>query len=153
MRNKIYLLLGSNLDEREKNLLRAIQKINEQAGTVLLVSALYTSQPWGVLDQPEFLNQAIEIKSDYPPRQLLQKLSSIEIEIGREKTTRWGPRVIDIDILFYENIILIEKDLIIPHPAITARRFTLVPLCEIASKFVHPQLNKQCEQLLKELLP
>ena len=150
MRNKIYLLLGSNLDDREKNLLLAIKKINEQAGNVLSVSSLYVTQPWGVSDQPEFLNQVIEIESDYSARQLLQKLLLIELEIGRKKTIRWGPRKIDIDILFYGNTILAEKDLAIPHPGITDRRFTLVPLCEIASKFIHPQLNKKCEQLLRE---
>ena len=150
MRNEIYLLLGSNLGDREKNLLLAIKKINEQTGTVLSVSSVYVTQPWGDSDQPEFLNQVIEIESEYSARQLLQKLLLIETEIGREKKIHWGPRMIDIDILFYGNTILAEKELAIPHPRIPDRRFALVPLCEIASKFIHPQLNKKCEQLLRE---
>ena len=150
MRNEIYLLLGSNLNDREKNLLRAIKKINEQAGTVLAVSSLYATQPWGVSEQPEFLNQVIEIESDYSAEQLLQKLLTIETEMGRQRAAHWGPRIIDIDILFYGKEILSKTNLVIPHPGITDRRFTLVPLCEIASKFIHPQFHKKCEQLLRE---
>jgi 2-amino-4-hydroxy-6-hydroxymethyldihydropteridine diphosphokinase len=150
MTREIYLLLGSNLDDREKNLLLAIKKINEQTGTVLSVSSLYKTQPWGISDQPEFLNQVIEIESDHSPRQMLQKLQSIETEIGRKTTVRWGSRVIDIDILFFGDDIVSEKDLIIPHPEISGRRFTLLPLSEIAPGYLHPLLLKTCEQLLDE---
>jgi 2-amino-4-hydroxy-6-hydroxymethyldihydropteridine diphosphokinase len=150
LRKAIYLLLGSNLDDREKNLLLAIKKINEQTGTVVKVSSLYSTQPWGVTDQPDFLNQVIEIESLYPPHDLLLQLLRIETEIGRKHVARWGPRVIDIDILFFGNEVDIGPNLVIPHPEMIHRRFTLIPLCEIAPRFVHPQLKKKCEQLLKE---
>ena len=150
MRKEIYLLLGSNLNDREKNLLLAIKKINEQVGSVLAVSSLYATQPWGVSDQGEFLNQVIEIESDYAAEELLQKLLLIETEIGRKRESHWGPRIIDIDILFYGKEILSKKNLVIPHPGMIDRRFTLVPLCEIAPNFMHPQFLKKCEQLLLE---
>jgi 2-amino-4-hydroxy-6-hydroxymethyldihydropteridine diphosphokinase len=146
----ILLLLGSNLGDREKSLLVAIRKINEQAGTVVAASSLYRTQPWGETNQPEFLNQVIVLESPHTPRPLLALLQSIEKELGRERVTLWGPRIIDVDILFFGNDIVNEKDLAIPHPAIPYRRFTLVPLCEIAPKFVHPVLNKSCEQLLRD---
>ncbi len=143
-------MLGSNLEDREKNLLLAIKRINEQAGTVRDVSAAYKTQPWGLADQPEFLNQAIKIETVHSPRQLLEKLQSIEAEIGRKTTTKWGPRVIDIDILFFGERIVSEKGLCIPHPGIPARRFALLPLCEIAPGHLHPLLLKTCAQLLEE---
>lgn len=150
MRKEVYLLLGSNLDDREKNLLLAIKRINEQAGTVLAVSSLYETQPWGEPDQAEFLNQVIEIETNHTPEQLLDKLLFIENELGRQRGSRWGPRTIDIDILFYGREIISKKNLVIPHPGITDRRFNLVPLSEIAPNFVHPRFNKKCKQLLEE---
>jgi 2-amino-4-hydroxy-6-hydroxymethyldihydropteridine diphosphokinase len=150
MTKKIYLSLGSNLNDRERNLLLAIKKINEHGGTVIAVSSLYQTGPWGMPDQPEFLNQVIEIESDYSPRTLLQKLLVIEKEMGRKPAPRWGPRVIDIDILFFDQQIISEDDLVIPHVGIPHRRFALTPLSEIAPDYVHPLLNKTTRQLLEE---
>lgn len=149
MKKQIYLLLGSNLDDRERNLILAIKKINERSGSVRAVSSLYKTQPWGKSDQPEFLNQAIEIQSDLAPDQLLASLNNIEKEIGKNAVERWGPRVIDIDILFFGDTVMSHDQLTIPHPRIADRRFALAPLCEIAPRFVHPVLHKNCQELLK----
>ena len=150
MTKRIYLSLGSNLHDRERNLLLAIKRINERCGTVIALSSLYQTGPWGMPDQPEFLNQVIEIESDYSPHEVLQKVLGIEKEMGRKPAPRWGPRVIDIDILFFDQEILSENDLVIPHVGIPHRRFALMPLCEIAPNYVHPLLNKTCQQLLDE---
>jgi 2-amino-4-hydroxy-6-hydroxymethyldihydropteridine diphosphokinase len=146
----IVLGLGSNLGDREKNLLLAIKKINEQAGTVSTVSSLYETEPWGKNDQPEFLNQVIVLESLLYPLPLLQKLQLIELDLGRKKTTEWGARTLDIDILFYGNEIIADKHITVPHPSIADRKFVLEPLCEILPAFIHPLLQKSSLQLLKE---
>ena len=146
----IFLLLGSNLGDREKNLLVAIKKINGRAGAVVHVSSVYETQPWGIAEQPLFLNQVIAIESAFAPGPLLANLHSIEKELGRKRTIHWGPRTIDIDILFFGNEVVNEPDLVIPHPGMPERRFTLIPLCEIVPNFIHPGLYKTCRQLLLE---
>jgi len=150
MTRKIYLSLGSNLNDRERNLLLAIKKINERCGTVVEVSSLYQTGPWGMQNQPEFLNQVIEIESGYNPHELLQKLLVIEKEMGRKPAPRWGPRVIDIDILFFDQAIISDDDLVVPHVGIPHRRFALLPLAEIAPDYVHPLLNKTIERMLED---
>ena len=150
MTRKIYLSLGSNLHDREKNLLLAIKKINERCGKVIEVSSLYQTGPWGMQNQPEFLNQVIEIESSYSPHELLQKLLVIEKEMGRKPAPRWGPRVIDIDILFYDQKIISDDDLVVPHVGIPHRRFALLPLSEIAPRYIHPLLNKTIERMLED---
>jgi 2-amino-4-hydroxy-6-hydroxymethyldihydropteridine diphosphokinase len=150
MQRGIYLSLGSNLSDREKNLLLAIKKINARSGTVLTVSSLYQTAPWGMPNQPEFLNQVIEIESDFSPQELLQNLLAIEKEMGRKPSPRWSPRVIDIDILYFADLIVSEEDLVIPHVGIPHRRFALLPLAEIAPDSIHPLLNKTSKQLLLE---
>ena len=150
MTRKIYLSLGSNLNDRERNLLLAIKKINERCGTVVEVSSLYQTGPWGMQNQPEFLNQVIEIESGYNPHELLQKLLVIEKEMGRKPAPRWGPRVIDIDILFFDQAIISDDDLVVPHVGIPHRRFALLPLSEIAPHYVHPLLNKTIERMLED---
>jgi len=148
MTKRIYLSLGSNLHDRERNLLLAIKKINERCGTVIEVSSLYQTGPWGMQNQPEFLNQVIEVESDYSPHELLQKVLVIEKEMGRKPAPRWGPRVIDIDILFFNDAIIDSPRLIIPHPEIQNRRFVLAPMEEIAPDYVHPGLRKSIRELL-----
>lgn len=146
----IVLGLGSNLGDREKNLLLAIKKINEQAGTVSAVSSLYKTEPWGKGDQPDFLNQVIVLESLLHPLPLLRKLQVIEGELGRKKTVKWGPRLLDIDILFFGSEIIAQENMTIPHPAIADRKFVLQPLCEIMPSFIHPLLQKTSRQLLEE---
>ena len=150
MNGNVFLLLGSNLDDPEKNLLLTIKKINELAGRVDKMSSIYSTEPWGVRDQPEFLNQVVKIETDFPPQTLLNVLQEIESQIGRRKAGKWGPRKIDIDILFYNSLITEGPTLTIPHPGIPDRRFTLVPLSEIAPRFRHPKLHLTCQQLLLE---
>lgn len=141
----IYLLLGTNMGDRMANLEEAKNRI----GNVLQSSSVYSTAAWGVEEQPEFYNQVIEIESELDPEELLKKILDIEIEMGRKRIVKWGPRLIDIDILFYRDVILKSNDLIVPHPEIQNRRFTLVPLEEIY-KGVHPVLKKTMRELLDD---
>jgi len=146
----IYLLLGGNIGDRLFYLRSAIYKIGERAGKVLQYSSIYETAPWGVPDQPDFLNQAIEIETNLPPRLLLQELLSIELALGRERNHKWYARTIDIDILLYADQIVAVDDLVIPHPRLSFRRFVLTPLAQIAAQVVHPQLNKTIAMLLSQ---
>lgn len=150
MKYKAYLLLGANLGDRATNLQMARSLIENSAGTILMSSSIYESAAWGKEDQPDFLNQVICISTSLNPHALLEKLSWIEISLGRLREVKWGARLIDIDILFYEDLIVEDKVLTIPHPGIPNRRFTLAPLNEITSGFIHPKLNKTVSQLLDE---
>lgn len=150
MSKGIYILLGSNLGNREQNLGSALDKIASGVGRILAQSSLYQSEPWGISQQPQFLNQVAEVNSRNDPYQVLQKLLTIETELGRERLEKWGPRTIDLDILFFNDRVIQTENLIVPHPGLPMRRFALVPLCEIAPNFFHPLLEKTCQQLLKE---
>lgn len=146
-----YILLGSNLGDSKKYISNAIAAIEKKIGLVQAKSALYQTAAWGKLDQPEFINQVIEVKTKLIPAVLLDYILEIEKMLGRERLEKWGARIIDIDILFYENQIINELDLIIPHPFLHVRRFTLMPLSEIAPELIHPILLKNISQLLNEL--
>lgn len=146
----VYLLLGSNENNRIANLQRARFMIGVEAGKICKVSALYETEAWGLKEQNAFLNQAIEIETLLTPVQLLGVLKSIEKKIGRVETIKWGPRIIDIDILFYGNGVIETEELKVPHPFLHERRFTLAPLNEIAPDFVHPILQKAIRLLLQE---
>ena len=146
----IFLLLGSNLGERVAILQQARQMIAEKAGTILAESAIYETEPWGLLDQPAFLNQVIEIDSVLKPQELLNTLLQIEQELGRIRKIRWGARLIDIDILYCSDLILDNSTLTLPHPRLHERRFTLIPLSEIAPEFIDPKHQKTITQLLEE---
>ena len=145
----VYLALGTNLGDRAANLRRAVEQIC-RAVTITAVSSTYETAAWGVLNQPDFLNSCLVGMTEFAPHDLLDELKKIEGEIGRQKTSRWGPRLIDIDILFYDDIIIESDTLIIPHPRIAERLFVLEPLCEIAADFVHPVHNKTIAELLTE---
>ena len=146
-----YIGIGSNLGDREFNCKQAIGLLRQKGITVRKESSLYETKPWGVRDQPLFLNMAIEIETDLKPFELLRTLKDIEKEMGREETFLWGPRIIDLDILLYDNNIVDEKGLRIPHPHMQDREFVLRPLCEIAGDVIHPSLLLSIEELLQRL--
>lgn len=150
MTNGIYLLSGSNLGDRVANMARALEFIEQKAGRLVAQSQLYETAAWGIEAQPSFLNQVMEIASTLSPRELLNTLLSIEMEMGRERRQKWGERLIDLDILYYGDLVLNEQALSIPHPHLQERRFTLVPLCELAPLLVHPVLGKTQQELLDE---
>jgi 2-amino-4-hydroxy-6-hydroxymethyldihydropteridine diphosphokinase len=146
-----YIGIGSNLGDREFNCKQAVGLLRQKGITVSKESSLHETKPWGVTDQPLFLNMAIEIETNLKPFELLRTLKDIEKEMGREETFLWGPRIIDLDILLYDNNIVDEKGLKIPHPHMQDREFVLRPLCEIAGDVIHPSLLLSIEELLQRL--
>jgi len=124
--------------------------INEQCGLLTGSSSIYETEAWGITDQPSFLNQALEISTSLNARQLMRKVLKIEEEMGRVRKEKLGPRIIDIDILLFENEIHDLRFLKVPHPEMQNRRFVLVPLAEINSSFQHPVLKKSIAELLEE---
>ena len=147
--NVIYLHTGSNLYNRKENLERARQNIGLLIGDIQQVSNLYETAAWGIEQQPDFLNQVIVVNSTLSPLEILNQIQFIENKLGRVKKIKWGERIIDIDILFYNRLIYRHPDLTIPHPEIQNRNFVLVPLAEIAPKFTHPVSNLTVEELLQ----
>lgn len=137
---RVFLLLGSNQGKREEFLTKAISKLEQKFGPVINRSSYYETAPWGDANQADFINQVIEIEVDCTPIQLLETILGIEIELGRLRNpdARYGARNIDIDILYFGAEILDTPSLTIPHPRIQERRFTLEPLVEVASEFIHP---------------
>jgi 2-amino-4-hydroxy-6-hydroxymethyldihydropteridine diphosphokinase len=150
MNKGIFLLLGSNQGRPVENLALASEKIEKDAGKVMCRSSVYKSAAWGIEDQPDFYNQVLEIDSPYSPEALLEKLLDIEKGMGRIRLRKWGPRLIDIDLLFYGQQVRTTAALQLPHPGIPERRFTLLPLAEIAAEFVHPVSGKTIATLLGE---
>ncbi|AJG40763.1 2-amino-4-hydroxy-6-hydroxymethyldihydropteridine pyrophosphokinase [Thermotoga sp. RQ7] len=148
---KVVIALGSNLGDREMNLKTAIVKMKERGMYIEKLSSFVETEPYGYTDQPKFLNAVCLVETDLSPRTLLNTLLEIEREMGRVRTVKWGPRVIDLDIVFYENLIVNEEGLIIPHPDAHNRLFVLEPLSEIAPDLVHPVLKKTVQELLIEL--
>jgi len=145
------LSLGSNIGNRMQFLTLAKKAIQKKAGVILKESNIYETEPWGVENQDFYLNQIISLQTKLSPESLLSILQEIEKDLGRERLVPFGPRTIDIDILYYCNQILDSKNLKIPHPFIQKRRFILVPLSEILPQMVHPLLNKTNIRLLEEL--
>lgn len=146
----IYLLLGTNLGDKKSNLLKAKALINRQLGTIINQSYTYETAAWGITDQASFLNEVVEIKSILTPKQMLSKINEIEKEMGRVRQVKWGERLIDIDILYFQHQVHSTDNLKIPHPGIPDRRFTLIPLVELNAAFNHPLLNKTNQQLLDQ---
>ncbi len=134
----IYLLLGSNIGNVRQNIDRALAVLKNSSVEVVKKSSARMTRPWGRIDQPDFLNMAVEVACEYTPRELLEVLKSIEREMGRTAAERWGPRIIDLDILFYGSLTLQEDDLVIPHPHFFDRPFAVALMNEIAPQFIPP---------------
>ena len=163
-----YLGIGSNLGCREENLAAAIQRLNDGTVTseihspatsaraantinVLRSSSVYQTAPWGLEDQPDFLNCVIEVGTQLPPAGLLERAKAVEETLGRQPGLRYGPRLIDVDILLYGSMVVEQPDLEIPHPRLHLRAFTLIPLAELASELIHPVLNLTVGQLAQRV--
>lgn len=147
-----YLLLGTNLGDRLENLNTAISYVENEVGAVFAKSSVYETEAWGKTDQPGFLNQAIAVKSNMPPLQLLQTLLAIEQKMGRVRLERWGERLIDIDLIFYGDLVLSNGEVLqLPHPEMHHRRFVLEPLNEIAENFIHPVFKEKISSILANL--
>jgi 2-amino-4-hydroxy-6-hydroxymethyldihydropteridine diphosphokinase len=148
--NRVFIGIGSNLGDKIDNCRKAINEITAFA-EIVNVSSLYETEPVGNEDQPNFINCAVEIKTDLSPHELLSHLNSVEDKLGRVRGEKWGPRVIDLDIIFYDDLVMKDDDLIIPHPRAHLRRFVLEPICEIARDFIHPELKTSILELLEKL--
>jgi len=149
----VFLGLGSNLGHKEEFLELAISEIKKQIGPIVARSAFYDSAPWGFESPNTFINACVAIETTFDPHVCLRIVSSIERLLGRSKksTDGYNDRVIDIDILFYDQVIIQEENLTIPHPLLHLRKFVLDPLAEISPKLIHPLLHKDIESLLKEI--
>jgi len=145
-----YLGLGSNLGDRRANLYAARTGL-PPAASVLRASGIYQTEPWGYLEQPAFLNQVLEVETSLPPANLLAALKRLEAGLGRQATFRYGPRLIDLDILLYDNLVINQPDLVIPHPQLAQRAFVLVPLAELAPGLLHPVLGVTIGELKERI--
>ncbi|MGJ1203276.1 2-amino-4-hydroxy-6-hydroxymethyldihydropteridine diphosphokinase [Sphingobacterium lactis] len=148
--NTAYLLLGANIGNPVQQLQDARAEITDRIGPITQASSLYESEAWGVEDQPIFLNQVIQVETEHTVQRVLQDIMKIEILLGRIRGQRWGSRIIDIDILYFNSEIVHEEDLQVPHPYIQERNFTLIPLVEIAADYIHPIFKKSNTELLRE---
>ena len=143
----VYIALGSNLGDRAANLAKAREMLGNDI-RVLKCSSVYQTAPWGYSEQDDFYNQVLECETELSPMRLLRRLKGVERGMGRKKTFRNGPRVIDLDILFYDNLILETMRLVIPHPRMHERAFVLVPMVELNPELIHPKLGKNMAELL-----
>lgn len=147
---QIYIGFGTNLGDREKQLRDAWARV-ARAVHITRTSAVYETEPWGVTAQPRYLNLVVEGETDLSPKELLGALQTIEQDMGRIRGMRYGPRIIDLDILFYGEECIKTDDLEIPHPRLAERRFVLMPLAELAPNLEHPQLHLSILELLRRL--
>ena len=151
MTNYTFLGLGSNLGDRQDYLNQALEQIEKKIGMISMQSKIYETEPWGFNSDNYFLNMVLKAHTKLKPSDLIKRIRMIEDQLGRSRDSRhYISRTIDIDILLYGNMIINKPDLIIPHPLMQDRRFVLVPLCEIASKMIHPVFSKPFDQLLEE---
>lgn len=150
--HRVYLSLGSNIGNKRKNLLEAIRKIGELENTeVAKSSTILETEPFGYLEQDNFLNACLEVKTLMTAQEFLKEILQIELDMGRVREIKWGPRIIDIDILFYDKEIIEEDNLAVPHPWICEREFVLDPLSEIAPNYIHPLEKKTITMLARKL--
>lgn len=147
-----YIALGSNLGDKEKNLRRAIMLLLQQGIDVEKVSSFISTEPYGVTDQPQFLNAVCRVRTSLAPLALLDVLLATELAMGRVRLRHWGERNIDLDLLLYEDVVMDDPRLRLPHPDMQNRDFVLLPLAEIAPELVHPTLKKTIQELKDSLL-
>jgi 2-amino-4-hydroxy-6-hydroxymethyldihydropteridine diphosphokinase len=148
--NKAILLIGGNLGDRTGHLKQAVEQIDRLVGKVEKISALYETAAWGVVEQPDYLNQGLEVSTEMDALTLLHTVLEIERKIGRIRQQKWGARVIDIDVIFYNDEIINLPELKIPHPQLQNRQFVLIPLQEIIPDWQHPVLHKNISTLLQQ---
>lgn len=150
--NIAYLILGGNIGDVAKSLVRTRKSINEKAGRVIQASDVFITAAWGNKDQPDFYNQALKIETSLRPSELLKRLLNIEATEGRirDENKKWAERTMDIDILFYNDEIINELHLHIPHAHLAERKFVLAPLAQIAGEYLHPVLKKSINRLLED---
>lgn len=147
-----FLGFGANLGDRKKNLAEAINALNSRPDVaVLRTSGVYETEPWGLTDQPKFLNMVAEIATSISPGELLERVKKLEHDMGREEGPRLGPRLIDIDILLLEDLVVDEPDLTVPHASLHLRAFVLVPLAELTPDSVHPVLGVTIGHLAEQV--
>lgn len=146
--NTAFILIGGNLGNRFKNLHTAKKLIQQHCGNIVAASSIYQTAAWGMQQQPDFYNQALKIETAFQPHQLLKKLLEIENIIGRIREEKYGPRIIDLDILLFNDETVDDENLKIPHPHLPQRKFALVPLNEVAADYFHPVEKKTIHQLL-----
>ena len=150
MKHTVYIALGTNLGERKANLRAAIE-LMPPIVKVLAKSHIYETPPWGYEDQPAFLNMVVKAETSLEPESLLKYLKQLEVQLGREQNFRWGPRLIDLDILFYDDLVIDTPPLVIPHPRLHERAFVLVPLADVAPDVVHQVIQRKVSDLLLEI--
>jgi 2-amino-4-hydroxy-6-hydroxymethyldihydropteridine diphosphokinase len=150
--NKVLLLLGSNISDPEQNLILASDLLANKGFEIILKSTVFRTEPWGKSDQPWYYNQALSFRTSKEPEQVLKICLDIEKEMGRIRSEKYGPRIIDIDILLFDNNIINSELLKIPHPNYKDRRFALTPACEIEPDWIHPVLQKTNIELLKNCI-
>jgi 2-amino-4-hydroxy-6-hydroxymethyldihydropteridine diphosphokinase len=148
--NIIFLQLGSNMGEREEYLQNASELLATEIGVIQKESKIYESVPWGVENQSNYLNQVLEIRSELSAEEVLERVLQIEDKIGRIRNEKWGERIIDIDVLLFNDSIVEKDGICIPHIHLHNRKFVLIPLNEVAPSFIHPKYNKTIEELLSE---
>ncbi|RPI82712.1 MAG: 2-amino-4-hydroxy-6-hydroxymethyldihydropteridine diphosphokinase [Chloroflexi bacterium] len=143
----VYIAMGTNLGDRPGNLKKVVRDLSPKV-TPEALSPVYETEPWGFEEQPDFLNQVIRAETDLEPHELLVFLKDLEKQMGRQQTIRYGPRVIDLDILFYDDLVIETPELTIPHPNMAERSFVLVPLADLAPELFHPVIGKKIRDLL-----
>jgi len=148
---RVYIGIGSNLGHRKTNCLKAIEYLKKSGIHIVRQSSMIETEPWGVKDQPEFINMVVEAETELSPDDLIRQLKECEQAMGRVQSHRWGPRLIDLDILFYDDLVLETEELKIPHPEVQNREFVLRPMCELAPEMKHPVLGKSMKELFEAL--